>query len=43
MSSHVSRQYDPLSLSAPLLLKARLTLQQLAIDELSWDKPVDDR
>ena len=38
--SQINRQYDPLGFSAPLLLKGRLILQQLAIDGLSWDEEV---
>ena len=43
MLSDLSRQYDPLGYSVPLLLKARLILQEMAIDELSWDELVDER
>ena len=43
MLSHISRQYDPLGYSAPLMLKARLILQQMTIDHLSWDEPATDR
>ena len=38
--SQINRQYNPLGFSAPLLLKGRLILQQLAIDGLSWDEEV---
>ena len=40
MFSHISRQYDLLGLPAFLFLKARPILQQLVIDELSWDEPL---
>ena len=40
MLSQISQQYDPLGYTAPFLLKGRLILQQLAVDQLSWDEPV---
>ena len=43
MLSQISRQYDPLGYLAPLVLKGRLILQQMAIDEFSWDEVVDPR
>ena len=38
--SQISQQYDPLGYTAPFLLKGRLILQQLAVDQMSWDEPV---
>ena len=40
MFSHISRQHDLLGLPAFLFLKARPILQQLVIDELSWNEPL---
>ena len=37
--SQLSSHYDPLGYCAPLFLKGRLILQQLAIERKSWDKP----
>ena len=39
--NQINWQYDPSKFSAPLLLKGRLILQQLAIDGLSWDEEVE--
>ena len=41
--SQIGKQYDPLGFTAPLLLKARLILQQLAMEEISWDEPLNDQ
>ena len=40
MLSQISQQYDPLGYIASFLLKGRLILQQLAVDQMSWDEPV---
>ena len=40
MLSKISYQYDPLGYTAPFLLKGRLILQQLAVNQMSWDEPV---
>ena len=40
MLSQISQQYDPLGYTGPFLLKGRLILQQLAVDQMSWDEPV---
>ena len=38
--SQLSSHYDPLGYCAPLFLKGRLILQQLAIEGKSWDEPI---
>ena len=38
--SQLSSQYDPLGYCAPLFLKGRLILQQLALTGHSWDEPI---
>ena len=38
--SQLSSLYDSLGYSAPLFLKCRLMLQQLAIEGKSWDEPI---
>ena len=43
MLSYISRQYDILGFSAPLLLKARLILQELATKGYTWDETVDTK
>ena len=39
----IGKQYDPLGFTAPLLLKTRLILQQLAMEEISWDEALNDQ
>ena len=39
----IGKQYDPLGFTAPLLLKARLILQQLVMEEISWNQPLNDQ
>ena len=38
--SQLSKQYDPLGYYAPILLKGRLILQQLALEGQSWDESI---
>ena len=43
MLSLISQQYDPLGYTASLFLKAHLILQEMAINELSWDELEGDK
>ena len=38
--SQLASNYDPLGYCAPLFLRGRLILQQLAIEGKSWDEPI---
>ena len=35
--------YDPLGVGAPFLLKGGQIIQQLCMDKLKWDQPINDR
>ena len=37
MLSQLGQNFDPLDFGAPFFLKARLILQQLAVDKFDWD------
>ena len=37
MLSQLRQNFDPLGFGAPFFLKARLILQQLAVDKFDWD------
>ena len=40
MLSQLGQNFDPLGFGAPFFLKARLILQQLAVDKFDWDTDV---
>ena len=42
MLSQLGQNFDPLGFGFPFFIKARLILQQLAIDKYDWDTKVPD-
>ena len=42
MLSQLGQNFDPLGFGSPFFIKARLILQQLAIDKYDWDTKVPD-
>ena len=41
--SHVSAVFDPLGFAAPVILKAKLILQELCQLKLGWDEPIPEQ
>ena len=42
MLSQLGKSFDPLEIFSPFFVKARLTLQKLAIDKRDWDDEVPE-
>ena len=42
MLSLLGQKFDPLGFGSPFFIKARLILQQLAVDKYDWDTTVPD-
>ncbi|XP_070517916.1 uncharacterized protein [Cardiocondyla obscurior] len=42
IASDIARIYDPLGLSAPVIIKAKIILQEIWLLKIGWDKPLPD-
>ena len=38
----LSKTFDPLSLAAPVVIRAKILMQKLWIHKVAWDEPLDE-